>query len=332
MIRRHLKKFFKILAGAVLAGQVGMLGAWPFDRKPQGNHVLHTTISADGQMIATLLNAGTNEQLLRVRKLDTDTKWRTVNAPPLTQSIRFASQGHELLLTYYLPQTKRDVLARLDLDKPGGEVQKVFEAEGLAFPVEVKPGQVMVRTHQPANPSSGKVYLMDHYWILVGPGQQVQKVGPDSILPYPAPNIVGSGFFWTEEQIGMNQEVRPLILSYPLPGGVAPDFSRERLEKNTWAVRCDQTAKRCLRRFISNLDQRPAVSFVYDVEVLFGSERCKLTGFSGSSDENSLTPDGNAAVMSLAPGHDKPRHVVVAHFDPKQCEPISVQHIDFEQK
>jgi hypothetical protein len=91
-------------------------------------------------------------------------------------------------------------------------------------------------------------------------------------------------------------------------------------------------AKRCLRWFISNLNEIPHGSYIYDVDVLFGATSCKLSGLSGSSDHVSLTPDGNAAVMSLASGPDKPRHVVVMHFDPQQCEAISVQHINFEEK
>ncbi len=296
--------------------------------------ILHTTISSDGQMIATLVHAGTNEQLLRIRNLKTDTTWRTVQGPPLTRSIRFGLQGHELLLTHGKPDLPtKDYLSKIDLGKPEKGLQRIYESEaGLAFPVEVKPGQVMVRTHQPANPSTGKVHLSDYYWILVGPGQQVQRVGPKSVLPYPAPNIVGNGFFWTEEQMGEKKEAHPLVLSYPLPGGVAPIFSRERLEKNTHAVSCDRVAMRCLRWFISNRNQERITSYVYDVDVLFGATSCKLPGLSGRPDGVSLTPDGNAAVMSLASGPDKPRHVVGMHFNPQQCEAVAVQHINFEEE
>jgi hypothetical protein len=334
MIHRHFQHFFKLLAGVLLAGQAGVLSACTLNQVSDRNPVLHTTISADGQMIAALANAGTPRQMLCIRSLATDTQWRSVQAPPLTQTIRFASQGHQLLLTYYLPQAKLSVLARLDADKPDSPAQKLFEAESLAFPVEVSPGRVMVRTRKPSDPNSTvqRFYLSGYHWILVGPGQQVEKVGPDTVLPYGTPNIVGSGFFWTEEQMDEKKEPHPQVLSYPLPGGRAPEFPRERLEKNTWTVACDQTAKRCLRKHVTNRDQRPAVTYIYDVDVLFGSERCKLPGVAGAQDVVSVTPDGSAAVMSFASGHDKPRHVVVMRFKPQQCEPTAVQHFDFEAK
>lgn len=323
--------YCQLWVGTLLVLGVGLLSAC--NSRGGDKPVLHTTISADGQMVATLLNAGTDQQLLRVRNLNTDNSWRTVQAPPLTQTIRFGLQGHELLLTHGNPLVPaKAYLSKFDLDKPEMGLQKIYESEGgLAFPVEVTPGQVMVRMRDP-DPTGKRYYLLGHHWILVGPGQQVQEVGPKTVLPYPAPNILGSGFFWIKDQMGEEKEAHPLVLSYSLPGGVAPVFSRERLEKNTFTVRCDQAAQRCLRKHITNRDQKRISSFIYDVDVIFGSANCKLPGVSGSHDEMSITPDGNAAVMSLASGHDKPRHVVVMHFNPQQCEAISVQHINFEEK
>lgn len=332
MAMRNRWKIVRFLTYIVLGVQAALLTACKPDYPPYHKPILHTTISADGQMVATLLNAGTDKQLLRIRHLATDTTWRTVSAPPFTRSIRFAGQGHELLLTYNLPQAKLDVLAKLDLDKPDAPAMKFYEAEHLAFPVEVGPGQVMVRTRKAQGPNDGTQQsdLSGYHWILVGPGPQVQKVRPDSVSPYAAPDIVGNGFFWTEDQIGKEQEAHPILMSFSLPGGRAPEIPRERLQKDTFKLRCDRSATRCLRSFIANLDQRPATSFIYDVEVLLGSERCKLPGVAGAQDAVSITPDGNAAVMSLATGHDQPRHVVVMHFNSKQCAATSVQHIYFE--
>ncbi len=295
--------------------------------------VLHTTISADGDMVATLLNAGTDQQLLRVRNLRNDTSWRLVQAPPFTRTIRFANQGHDLLLTYRVPATKTEVLARLNLDKPVGSLQKIYEASDLAFPIEVSPGQIMVRTRSksPSGDQSTRFYLSGYHWILVGPGQQVHQVGPNPVLPYPAPNIVGSGFFWIEEQMDEKKEPHPKVLSFALPGGVAPNIARERFEKNTWSVSCDREARRCLRRHITNF-QRTGGDYLYNVDVLLDGIRCKLTGIAGSSDGVSITPDGNAAVMSLSPGFGKPRHVVVMRFKPKLCEALEIQHFDFKGK
>ena len=319
---------FKYLACAVLAIPVAMLSAcrpYAADRP-----TVHTTISTDGKMVATLVNAGTEQQMLHVRNLDTDTEWSEVTAPPLTQTIRFGLQGHELLLTHRRPEPPlKDYLSKMDLDHPDKGLQKLYEADELGFPVEVQPGQVMVRTHKSPYPT-GEWLLGDHYWILVGPGQQVQKVGPERIMPYPAPSIVGDGFFWAISQTGKNDEAHPQLLRFALPGGRAPDISNERWEKNTWDVDCNRTATRCLRSFISNLEQGGA--YIYDVEVMFGSQRCRLPGVAGFGTAPSITPDGNAAVMALASKYKMPRHVVVMRFKPQQCEAVSVQHIHFEEE
>ena len=314
-----------------------LLSACSPNQRGADKALLQTSISADGQMIATLAHTGTGQQVLRVRSLTADAKWQTIPAPPETQSIRFGLQGHELLLTHRKPDLpSRDYLSRLDVDKLEKGLERIYETEdGLAFPVEVKPGQVMVRTRRPSVLSVGRGAMTGHHWILVGPGQAVQDVGPETVQPFDAPNIVGSGFFWTEEQLDPAKEAHPLVLSYPLPDGVAPKFAGVQLEKNTFTVDCDRSAKRCLRTYIANLNQKtdaPYISYIYDVDVLFGDERCKLPGLSGSTGRVSLTPDGNAAVMSFASAHDKPRKAVVLKFDPQQCEPISVQHLDFEPK
>lgn len=334
MIRRHFKKFSKLLAGAVLGGQVGMLAAGPFDRQPLGTPKLHTTISADGKMVATLLNAGTNEQLLRIRKLDTDTTWRTVQVPSLTQDIRFGVQGHELLVSYYRPDSKTNVLGRLDLAKPGSPVKTIYEGVDLGFPVEVSPGRVIVRTHHPANPKTGRVNAFSYFWLLLEEGKSPVRVGPEKILGSAAPSIVGSGFFFWLNDLESNaaKEAHPHFRTFPLPGGQAPKFEDGQFDEGTWDYLCDHAGKRCLRHHITNYRQIPAVSFIYDIEVLIGSERCKLPGVAGWHDDISITPDGNSAVTSLASGYDKPRHVVVMRFNPQQCEAISVQHINFEEK
>lgn len=332
MNRKIGLKSCQLLAGTLLVVLAGLLSACNPDYRGGDKPILHTTISADGQMVAALLNAGTDKQLLRVRNLTTDTTWRTVLAPPLTQTIRFGLQGHELLLTHRKPDwPAKDYLSKFDLDKPETGLQKIYETEdGLAFPVEVTPGQVMVRTHKPADPKTGKMFLGDSYWILVGPGEKVQKVGPESVLPYAAPNIVGSGFFWTEDQIGMNDDAHPRLLRFPLPGGSAPDISQEKFDKNTFKVICDRRGGRCLRQYISNLGK--GGPFIYDLELTLGTARCQVPGVAGTGDGVSITPDGKAAIMSLASASDKPRHVVVIRIKSQQCEAVSVQHINFEER
>lgn len=314
-----------------------MFSACSPNQRGADKSLLQTTISADGQMIATLANTGTNQQILRVRSLGPDATWQTVPTPSETQTIRFGLRGHELLLTHRKPDLpSKDYLSKLDLDNLDKGLERIYETEdGLSYPVEVKPGQVMVRTRRPSAISIGRGAMTGHHWILHGPGQNVQDVGPQTVPPFDAPNIVGSGFFWTEEQLDPTKLAHPLVLSYPLPDGVAPKFVAEQMEKNTFTIDCDGAAKRCLRTYIANLNQKTDaayITYIYDVDVLFGAERCKLPGLSGSVGRVSLTPDGNSAVTSFAAEHDQPRHAVVLKFDSQQCEAISVQHLDFEMK
>jgi hypothetical protein len=280
-------------------------------------------------MVAVLEDAGTNTQILRIRNLDTDTQWRTVAVPLYTGTIQFSLQGHELLLTHNNPAASpMEYLSKLDLDHPERGVELIYEAGNLAFPVEVAPGQVMVRTRLPTDPGTHR--LSGYYWVLVGPGEQVQRVGPEKILPYSAPNIVGTGFYWVDQQIGSDEDAHPRLLKYALPGGSAPDITSEQFDRNTSNIRCDRHANRCLRVYIANRGQ--AAKFIYDIEVFLGMERCHVPGVAGFSDRLSITPDGNTAVMSLAPSYDDSRHVVVMHFKAQQCAPISIRHIYFDKE
>jgi hypothetical protein len=120
------------------------------------------------------------------------------------------------------------------------------------------------------------------------------------------------------------------LFSYPLPGGRAPEISGKQFEKNTISLACDRAGNRCLRKFISNLEQ--GGNFIYDVDIILTGARCKVSGVVGFGDHVFITPDGNAAVMSLASAHDQPRHVVIMRFKSQQCEAVSVQHINFEGK
>ena len=319
------QKFRQICSSAVLAPACLLTIACA---GPPPSRVLHTTISSDGRMLATLEHAGTQEQILRVRNLDTDTQWRTVTVPQYTETIQFGLQGYELLLTHRNPATPLlNYLSKLDLSQPEPGLQSVYEAAHLAFPVEVLPGLVMVRTRIPPGPNTHR--LSGYYWILVGPEQSMQIVGPETVLPYPAPNIVGSGFFWVEDKLIEHKATHPKLLKYALPGGVAPDKPSRKFDKNTYDISCDRRANRGLRTYISNLGE--SVKFIYDIEVFLGRERYRVPGVTGFSDAPSITPDGSAAVMSLAPSHEHPRHVVVMHFDPRQCAPRAVQHIYFDE-
>lgn len=321
--------------GVLLVVLVALLSACNPNYRGNDKPVLHTTISADGQMVASLLHAGTKQQLLRVRNLNTDNSWRTVQAPPLTQDIRFGIQGHLLLVSYYRPDAKVNVLGWLNVETPGGLLEAVYEGVELAFPVEVSPGRILARTHHMQNPDTGKkVNAFSYYWILLEAGKLPQRVGPEQMLGTEAPSIVGTGFFFWINFVESNaaNEMRRSLRKFPLPGGQLPEIHDVKLNESTTGFICDSSAKRCLRSYISNKDQIPHGSYIYDVAAVFGTTHCQIQSVAGWHDDIFITPDGNAAVMSLASGPDKPRHVVVMHFNPQQCEAISVQHINFEEK
>ena len=324
-------KFSAVIA---FCGQLAWANACVVSTRAKWDSVIHTTVSADGQMVAALWNAGTKEQVLCFRLLANDARWQSVKAPPLTRTIQFAVQGHDLLLTSAEPAMNRDVLARLNIDKPGAEAVRIHVGGNLAFPVEISPGRIMVRTRVAAEPKAANPsYLLGYRWIVVGPDGRIEKVGPDPIFPYSAPNIVGSGFFWVDARPGpLQPEQHPIFHSFALPGGVAPTMPRARFSKDTFNVRCDRSATRCLRNFISNLGQKPQGKFVYDIEVFFGPASCRLQGVSGRHSAISITPDGNTAVFAMEAINDKAPHVVAIKFNSQRCDPLSIQHFYLEEK
>jgi hypothetical protein len=303
------------------------------DYPPNPKPTLHTTISADGQMVATLLNAGTDKQRLRVMRLDRDGGWQEISAPPLTQTIRFGLQGHQLLLTHHVQEQKQDRLVTLNLDESNSAPLTIYQADQLGFPQHISPKEYLVRQCSRARAEKGNLEcknIFEYRWVMVANGKQILQLG-DREIParYSLPTIVNRGVIWISEQIGVDDDPHPKIFAAALPDGQVPVFPRERLEKNTASIACDQAAQRCLRRFVSNLGQKGGVPFLYDVDVMFSEKRCKLIGVAGSSDGVSVTPDGLAGVMSLAAQYDKPRAVVVFRFAANSCEPISIRHINF---
>lgn len=323
-----ITKVFNLKWAALAMGMLLLWGCKP-SYPPNPRPVLHTTISSDGQMIATLLNAGTDQQRLRVLRLDDGEDWRDIRAPQFTQSIRFGLHGHELLLTHQF-NGQQDRLISLDLDKPDGMERLIYQDDELGFPIEVSSGKVMVRTCPNDNNKGVHPCRGGFRWKMVDADGVITPIGPRYIGSYPAPIIVGTGFFWIDPQTMERQDPHPRIVAYPFPGGQAPDFARARLEKNTSNLTCDRQGTRCLRNFISNRGQ--AAAFIYDTEVLLGEERCYVEGVAGYSDGFSITPNGRAAVKSLAKAYDTPRHVVVMRFNPQQCKATSVQHINFKEE
>ena len=291
---------------------------------------LVTTISSDGRMVAAMeLKLRTSYRVLHVRLVDTDTRWRSIVLPPYTNSIRFGLRGHELLLAHNDPDNlENGFLSKLDLDYPERGVQRLHEAQGLAFPVEVAPDQFLVRGEERPVPKMGTSYI----WLVLGPGERFRRVARDFRIPYGAPEIVGDGFFWVDP-LGVDKtDVHPRVAAYPLPGGTAPYFPREKLEISTWQVSCDRQGMRCLRNYQSNYGKPGGFIHIYDVEVMLGTERCAVPGVAGFGEDVTITPDGNAAVMSLAPSHKEQRHVAVMRFKPGQCAALSVQHFYLNER
>ncbi len=285
---------------------------------------LHSTISSDGKVIAILENAGTYEQKLSVRELTLGGKWRVIQAPELTRTIRFGLNPNELLITHTIDkENQKERLSKLDLSRPDSQPTILYEAGELAFPIEVKPGTILVRVGIPRR-------KYDVYWVLVGADQQAVKVGPDEILPFPAPSIVNGGFFWLEDRIGRDEGLHPLIHAYAFPWGRAPRIDPLTLDKNTTNLKCDYSGKRCLRTYISNLNA--GTKFIYKIESLWQGQRCEVSNLQGSFGSVGITPDGLMAVVSIASAFDQPEYPTTIQFNNTQCEPVLVQRYSLKEE
>ena len=318
-----------VLSG--LLALVLLLGCDKPEYPPNKRPTLYTTISADGLMVATLSEIGMKKPLLRFIRLDDDKGWQELPVPPYTNSIRFGLTGYELLLTNYIGEARIADLSKWDLAAPENGPQRIYRADSLGFPIEVVPGEYLVRICIPRGKTpDGKDYCRT-FWDLVKKKELAHRYDSDRILSYRQPNIVeGEGFFWTTVRGDRREgEVHPRVRGFSFPNGKLPHFETSHLGEDTGSVKCDYRADRCLRNYIKNFGKKEPGPFVYDIEILLGQSRCQPLGTEGYSDGFWLTPSGNAAVMSLATGYDQPRHVVVMHFTPGQCEPTSIQHLHF---
>lgn len=318
-----------------------LLTACDFKKPQYPTHerpTLYNTISSDGKLVATLERIGTAAPRLRIKWLDKDEPWQELPAPKFTNSIRFGLKGYELLMTHDLPDNlSMAQLTRWDVSDLNKESQTIYQAPYLAFPVEVKPGEILVRTCEPKG-DGGQDRCQrgpGSYWILVKPGHEPIRVTPKGVLlVFDQPNVTDKGFFWVYRKPAdpdPNPKY-PELLAYSLPRGEAPRFDVTRVGANE-SVQCDRAVQRCLRIFVKGMhtiDSPHYRKFIYAPEILYGAQSCKIEGLSGYFDERSVTPDGLTAVMALAPTADQPRHVVVMRFKPGQCEPTSIQHIPFE--
>jgi hypothetical protein len=301
---------------------------------PNASPTVYSTISAEGDMIATLANIGTDNVRLMVMDLRSDARnWKELAVPKYTTSIRFGMQGRDLLLTYNIGEQEKAVLAKWDMNNPAQGPQQIYAANGLVFPVEVAPGEYLVRACYPTpqgrcHPAVGAV------WDLVKDQKLIHRYSAPVALNYSQPNVVlGQGFYWMKVPGEYQKEEEfPGFKRFAFPGKQEPEIQVSTISKDSTNLDCDHTSSRCLRSFITNFGGKYDSKFpdyVYGAEVLYGSAHCLVTGVAGYYDNISLTPNGNSAVVSLAPKYDQPRHVVVIHFKPGQCEAQSVEHIHF---
>lgn len=326
---------FLILSAILFTVCMGLTGCKP-DYPPHEKPTLQTTISADGLMVAALSNAGDEKPRLRIIRLDDAKGWQDIPAPMFTNSIRFGFKGHELLLTHVIPgEGLTAQLTLWDLNDFKQESRSIYQGNRLRYPIEVSSGEYMVQTCTPFKDATDCDNPFNFYWVFIDKNGAVQKVGPKSSWQR-APNIVDRGFFWIEDLVRKGDLFVDGLefVGGALPGGIIPTFDMKRLLKNTSRLDCDYQKKRCLRSYISNPERNGIFigTYVYDLEVFHGANVCHPEGLAGWSDGSTLTPSGNAGVMSLATAYDKPRHVVVMQFKPQQCEPTTIQHLYFEEK
>jgi hypothetical protein len=324
---------------ALLIGLGLLLTACDFKKPnypPHERPTLYNTISSDGRLVATLERIGTATPLLRIKWLDRDEPWQELPAPMFTNSIRFGLKGYELLMTHDLPDNSNMAqLTRWDVSDLNKESQTIHQGPFLAFPVEVKPGEILVRTCVPKGDGGQDSCQRGpgSYWILVKPGHEPIRVTLNRVLlVFGQPNVTDKGFFWVSRKPADPDPnpKHPRLLAYPLPGGEAPSFDVTRVEADE-SVECDRAVQRCLRIFVKGkhpIDSPFFGQFIYAPEIFYGAQACKVEGLSGYFDERSITPNGLAAVMALAPAYDQPRHVVVMRFKPGQCEPTFIEQLN----
>ncbi|MDD5031311.1 MAG: hypothetical protein PHH58_17760 [Rhodoferax sp.] len=320
----------------LLALLASTLAACNVKYPPNGRPTLYSTISADGDMVATLANIGTDNARLRVMDLRSDARnWQELAVPKYTTSIRFGMQGRDLLLTYNIGEQEKAVLAKWDMNSPAQGPQQIYAADGLVFPVEVAPGEYLVRACYPT-PQGRCHSAVGVVWDLVKDQKLIHRYSAPVALNYSQPNVVqGQGFYWMKVPGEyQKEEAFPGFKRFAFPGKQEPEVQLRTMSKDSTSLYCDHTSTRCLRSFIANFGEKynpKSPDYVYAAEVLYGGTHCPVSGVAGYYDEISLTPNGNAAVISLASGYDQTRHVVVIHFKPGQCEPQSVEHIHFNK-
>jgi hypothetical protein len=295
---------------------------------------IEPTISSDGKLLAVLDRIGQETPRLRIKWLDRDEPWVEIDGPKYANSIRFGLTGYQLLLTHARPGPQgASQLSRWDASQPTKQSEILFEGTRIAFPIEVKPGQVLVRMC-PQPPGEGAC-ARGHglVWALIENGQATPIKDTRSLL-YSQPNVVNGGFFWLEDEYFSKKrgdDSKREITAFPFPGGEAPQFDISHFDGKSRHLQCDQEKKRCLLKYLTD-ERVNGQTYVYGFKILDGSNACILKEVKGWQDHFSITPDGRSAVISLSRVSEEPRHVAVLRFTPGACEPTSIQHIRFNKE
>ena len=296
---------------------------------------IETTLSSDGKLLVALIDRGEESPTLLIKWLDRDEPWLSVPAPKYTNSIRFGLSGYGLLLTHAQPgPAGASQLSRWDASRPDQPSEILYQGSRVAYPVEVSPGQFLVRLCKYApddDRCTGRGFI-GILWALVRNGQAMLLDETSRIRPFGQPNVTKDGFYWMHGSMQTSATAtEPSIHAYALPGGTKPEPDPVRFDKSSWDIACDYKSHRCLMRYQTD-DPTNKGKFVWRIRIFDGADRCELPDVKGYIDKVTVTPDGRAAVMPLARLASEPRQVAVLRFKPGQCEPTSIQMINFKQE
>lgn len=209
------KMLFVACASLLLVACDAEKPKYPIHTRP----TIEATISSDGKLVANLARSGHEEPLLRIKWLDKDEPWQTLPAPMFTNSIRFGLKGYGLLLSHALPDNLAlGQLTRWDLGDLNKESEAIAQLPELAFPIEVKPGEYLVRTCDAyTDPPDSCRRKGGTSWLLVTANQEPVKLTSNyESITVSQPNVTDKGFF----------------------GSIESPYRRTRNYPNSWLTPC----------------------------------------------------------------------------------------------
>lgn len=304
-----------MLIASLLLGACASIGPDPRDLR------IETSVSSDGQWIAVLKNAGTDQSQVKVMRMDVR-KWTDIKAPARTSSIRFGLSPAQLLLTSWKSsENSAAELSAIDVSRADYSRNILYQGYGLGYPMELEVGQILVRTCR--NTSQDRcLNVVGSPWLLIVDGDVKNRY--DSVR-YSQPNYIrGLGFYWN---IYKTSGLAPFeSIGFDLRGGPVDGKKFPLTSSRDGEQDCDYQNIRCMKAFIAN-EGMPG-PYIYDVKFSIGQTKCQTDGLSGWSDGMSITPNGNFGIKSLAKDWESSRHLVYLKFQPGICEPIDIQKID----